>query len=333
MLVVPTFALLSCLFVLCLLVAIFDTYKSRNPSRFALPVQDYLLEASAASSAADADGRSSLRWNIPAFCAQYFRGLIETCSAYVVMPCTFVFVLNVRPSSFAQADSSDRAMIVMLPVMTLLFRAIVIRQRVVPLTSADQQQLYVCSACSCLIAAVISVYFDRAAAARQSAPLFASDSSPQYIVLALLVTQVTAQTVIRFRATEESIFDNAEWPWSSASSHASSAVFAFDDLVTRLVIGSVKRSSSAVAIAGAKIFLLNYMALSQIAMVIAGLASATATSPSSIETSSAIIGSIPLITSGVLLLCNVAKLVKVLWQKCCRRQQTGARSSSMDSYY
>jgi hypothetical protein len=329
-LVVPTFALLSCLFALCLLLVIFDTYKSRNQSRFAM--QEYLLEASAASSAAAADGRSSLRWNIPAFCAQYFRGLIETCSAYVLMPCTFVFVLNVRPSSFAQADSSERAMIVILPVVTLMFRGIVISQRVVPLTSADQKQMYVSSACSCFIAAVISVYFDRAAAARQSAPLFASNSSPQYIVLALLVAQIITQTVIRFRATEESIFDNAEWPWSSATSHASSAVFLFDDLVTRLVIGSVKNSSAAVAIAGAKLFLLNYMALSQIAMVVAGLASASSTSPSSIESSSAIIGSIPLVTSGVLLLCNVAKLVKLLWQKCCRRHQTSARRSSRDSF-
>jgi hypothetical protein len=151
-------------------------------------------------------------------------------------------------------------------------------------------------------------------------------------VLALLVAQIITQTVIRFRATEESIFDNAEWPWSSATSHASSAVFLFDDLVTRLVIGSVKNSSAAVAIAGAKLFLLNYMALSQIAMVVAGLASASSTSPSSIESSSAIIGSIPLVTSGVLLLCNVAKLVKLLWQKCCRRHQTSARRSSRDSF-
>jgi hypothetical protein len=92
-------------------------------------------------------GRSSLRRTDAALCVQYFRGLIETCSSYVIMPCTFVFVLNLRPSSFDHADSSKRAMIVALPVVMLLLRALVIRRRMVQLTAADQRQLYVGSAC------------------------------------------------------------------------------------------------------------------------------------------------------------------------------------------
>jgi hypothetical protein len=155
---------------------------------------------------------------------------------------------------------------------------------------------------------------------------------PQCIVLALLVLQLLAQTVIRRRATEESSFDNTDWPWSPAASHASSAVFSFDQLVTRLVLGSMNRASA--AIAGAKFFLLNYVVISQIGMVVAGLASARANSAASVETSSVVVGSIPLITSGALLLHNAAKLAKLVLRKCCRRQkQADRRRSSRDSFY
>ncbi len=331
-LLLPTFAFMSCLFVFGALVAVSDAYKSRSGSRFASPVEDRLLEVSSASSAAAAHGRSSLRSAVTAFLARYSRSLIETSSAYVVMPCTFVFVLNAWPSAFARASSSNRAMIVMLPAMALLLRALVIRQRVVQLTSADQKLLCVSSAFSCFIAAALSVPFAGAARVRESAQPFESDTVPQCIVLALLVLQLVAQTVIRRRATEESSFDNTDWPWSPAASNASSAVFSFDELVTRLVMGSMKRSSAAVA--GAKFFLLNYVVISQMAMVIAGLASARANSAASVDTSSVVVGSIPLITSGALLLHNAAKLVKLLWQKCCRRQkQADRRRSSRDSFY
>ena len=331
-LLLPTFTLMSCLFALGVLVVLVDAYKSRSGSGIASPVEDRLLEVSSASSAAAAHGRSSLRLAVTTFVARYSRSLIETSSAYVVMPCTFVFVLNAWPSSFALAGSSDRAMIVMLPVMALLLRALVIRQRVVQLTSADQKLLYVSSAFSCFIAVALSVPFAGASRARQSAQPFESDTAPQGIVLALLVLQLVAQTVIRRRATEESSFDNTDWPWSPAASHASSAVFSFDQLVTRLVMGSMKKASA--AIAGAKFFLLNYVVISQMAMVIAGLASARANSATSMEISSVVVGSIPLVTSGALLLHNATKLVKLLWQKCCRRQkQADRRRSSRDSAY
>jgi hypothetical protein len=219
-------------------------------------------------------------------------------------------------------------MIVLLPVIMLLFRALVIHQRVVQLTSADQKLLYVSSAFSCFIAVALSVPFAGAARARQSAQPFESDTAPQGIVLALLVLQLVAQTVIRRRATEESSFDNTDWPWSPAASHASSAVFSFDQLVTRLVMGSMKTSSA--AISGAKFFLLNYVVISQIAMVVAGLASARANSAPNIETSSIVIGSIPLLTSGVILLHNAAKLVRLLWRKCCRKHELASHHQGLD---
>jgi hypothetical protein len=333
-LVLPTFAVIGSLFALGVIVVARDAYKSRSGSGIASPVEDRLLEVSSASSAAAAHGRSSLRSAVAAFLVRYSRSLIETSSAYVVMPCTFVFVLNVQPSAFARAGSSDRAMIVMLPVMALLLRVLVIRQRVVQLTSADQKLLYVSSACSCLIAGALSVSFARAADAPQSALSFESDTLPQYIVLALLLVQVFAQTGVRLTATETSIFDNTDWPWSPAASHASSAVFSFDELVPRLVTGSIKSASSAAAIASAKFFLVNYVVISQMAMVIAGLVSARKNSAASVESSSVIIGSIPLITSGALLLHNASKLIKLLWRKCCRRQkQADRRCNSRDSFY
>jgi hypothetical protein len=332
--VLPTFVLISCLLSFCLIIVIVDAYNTRKPSACASPIQDRLLEETAASRPAAADSPSSLRWTILAFCARYSRSLIETCSSYVLMPCTFVFVLNVWPSSFAQADSSERAMIIMLPFMTLLFRVLVIRQRVVDLTFADQKQLYASSVCSCVITAVLSASFARNADARESAPSFATDNLTQCIVLGLLIVQVITQTVIRCRATHTSIFDNTDWPWSRTTSRASSSVFSFELLTTRLLAGSIKSASSSSLGAAAKFFLLNYVALSQMAMVVAGLASASASSPSSIETSSVFIGIIPLITSGVLLLHNAVKFIWFLWRKCCRRSnQTGSPFSSTDSVY
>ena len=309
-LLLPTFVLVMCLFAAGAAVAACDAYNARNPGSSVPAVQDRRLEAGAESAAA-VDGRSSLRRTISAFCVRYFRGLIETCSSYVIMPCTFVFVLNLRPSSFDHADSSQCAMIVALPVVVLLLRALVIRRRVVQLTAADQKQLFVGSACACLIAAVISIYLERAEGVYQ----FASKTTPQYIVLALFVVQVMAQTVIRLKATEESFFDNTDWPWSSASAQASSAVFTFDQFATRLVLGSVKSASSTAAIAAAKFILLNHVSLSQMAMVVAGLTSSGATSPPSIEASSVVIGCIPLVTSGAHLLHNMIKLVAFLRRK------------------
>jgi hypothetical protein len=302
-LVVPMFAVTSCLFALVVVVVMFDARNLRNPDRITSTTQHRLLVSSTASDADAAVGRSSLLRNTVAFCVRYFRSFIDTCSAYILMPCTFVFVLNVQPSSFSHAGFSDRAMIVMIPVLGFLLRALLIRRCFVPLTSADQMQLYIGSACSCGIAAVLCVYFDRAANSYQTAPEFDSETSPQYIVLSVLVVQVMAQTIVRLRATQVSIFDQGR------------------------VVGSNMKSSSSIAIAVAKFFLLNDVAISQIAMVITGLASARATSETSIDISSVFIGIIPLILNGVMLLHNVVKFVKFILRKCCHRlKDTGSHS-------
>ena len=188
--------------------------------------------------------------------------------------------------------------------------------------------------CSCLIAAVLSAYFERVQDAHQPSQSLASQTVPQYIVLALLAVQIIAQTVIRLKATEESFFDNTDWPWSSARAQASSAVFTFDELTTRLVMGSMKSASFTAAIVAVKFVLLNHVPLSQMAMVVAGLASSRATSPPSIETSSVVIGCIPLITSGALMLHNMVNIVTFLRKKWCgRREQADRRRSDRDSFY
>ena len=222
-------------------------------------------------------------------------------------------------------------MIVALPVMTLPFRALVIRQRVVQLTTADQRQLVTASVCACLIAAVISVYLEQVEDAHQSSP---SRISAQYIVLELLAVQVIAQTIIRLRATEESFFDNTDWPRSCMAAHAPSALFAFHELTTRVVMRCMKSAAIAAAIAVAKFILLNHVPLSQAVMVITGLASSGATSLPSIETSSIIIACIALITSGALLLHNMVNIVTVWRQKWRGRgKQAGSRRGDRDSFY
>jgi hypothetical protein len=128
--------------------------------------------------------------------------------------------MNVRPSSFAQAGSSDRFMIFMLPFMTLLFRALVIRQRIVELTTTDQKQLFTSSLCNFLIAVVLSAFFEKVGEARQENPSFHSEITPQCIVFALLVAQIVTQTTIRRRSTEASIYDNVNWLWSPATLQA-----------------------------------------------------------------------------------------------------------------
>jgi hypothetical protein len=87
----------------------------------------------------------------------------------------------------------------------LLFRALVIRQRIVNVTFSDQKLLCASSACSCAIAIVLSVSFNQS----QSNPTLAPNTSPQYTVLALLAFQLLVHTFIRLRATEVSFFDNA----------------------------------------------------------------------------------------------------------------------------
>jgi hypothetical protein len=221
-------------------------------------------------------------------------------------------------------------MIVMIPFIMLLFRALVIRQRIVNLTFSDQKLLCASSACSCAIAVVLSVSFNQS----QPNPTLASNTSPQYTVLALLAFQLLVHTFIRLRATEVSFFDNTDWPWSKSNSRAYPEVFSFRELHLRLVMGSIRRVSCTSVIAVAKFFLLNYMTLSQMIMVSIGLASSRPSSSLSIQTSSILIGAIPLITSGVLLLYNMAKFTKFVFGKCGQKLgQKTRRRSDRDSHY
>ena len=178
-LVVPTFGVVASLFVVGLVLVIHDAYYSSSNSKIVSPGKSCLLETSTALielSLTSSSDRPSLRKTVTMFCLRYMRGFLETCSSYMLMPGTFVFVLNVRTSSFVQADSFERAMIVMIPIIMLLFRALVIRQRVVNLTFSDQKLLCASSACSCAIAVVLSVSFNES----QSNPTLAPNTSPQF---------------------------------------------------------------------------------------------------------------------------------------------------------
>ncbi len=327
-LVVPTFVLVVCLFAVGTSVAVFDMCKALNLGRSGSNVKDSLLDSTNVSGAAAVQRRASLRQSLAVVCNRGLRGLIETCSSYIIMPCTFVFVMNVRPASFAQAEPSHRFMIVMLPVVTLLFRALVIRQRVVELTCADQKQLFAGSFCSCLIAVVLSVYFEQVEEVDQL-----KEVTPQYIVVVLLVVQVLAQTIIRRTAAERSIYDSVNWHRSLAPWQASSAKFPFEELETRLVMSSIKNASSSGAVAAAKFLLLNYLAISQIIMVVVGISSSRSMSRSNVQNSSAVIGSIPLVTAASLLLYNTIKIAFLLWQKCFGMKQKEPRLSEMDCQY
>jgi hypothetical protein len=309
----PTFAFVSGLFVLGLLIMARDALRKRSGRRVDSHAE-HLLQVSFASQPISTT-RCSFQ-PLADFCVQYLRNLVEMCSAYVLMPSTLVFVLNVRSSSFAAADSLDRAMIVLLPCMAVLLRALVIRQRVVQLSSADQKQLYVSSAFCILIATALSVSF--AAGSRQSSMSFESNAPPQYIVLSLLCFQLIAQTIIRTGATEESIYDNTDWPWSPACSPACSAVFSWVEQTARRMPSSL----AAATIATIKFFLLNYVVVSQVVMVIISIVPSLVNSSNGIEGSSVALGSIPLITCGALLLhnaVNLVKLLKLMWQSCLRR--------------
>ncbi len=329
-LVLPTFALTSVLFSLGVFVVLLDIRK-RKSSCAESPsfMQDRLLKTNAASSA---ESFSSLRRTVVAFCTRYFRGFIETASSYMLTPCTFVFVLNVLPSSFHQADLSERVMVIATPIIALLFRALVIRQRVVDLSPSDQKQLYVCCVCTVAIALVFGFFFGAARDVHQATPSFASATTPLYVVLALLAFQLIAQTFIRQRATRESVYDDTDWIWST-SRPVSSAQSDIEKPSAHLRLVAKKSASAAVAIAAAKFALLNYLILSQMAMIIAGLGSAGATSRS-VETASIAIGAIPLVASSAMLLHNAIKLVISLRRnlKCLKRSDV-ARDSSRGTRY
>ena len=347
-LILPTFALLSSLFAVAAVFVMYDLYEARNSTRSSSSglMQDRLLAAETAS----AQGRPSRGRKIAVFCIKYIRGLTETISSYVLMPSSFVFVMNVWPTSFMQNDVRGQAMIVALPVITLLLRFLVIRQRVVDLSSSDQKQLCVSSVVSVANAVIFAIFFKQSGYDQQ-ASTFASATLPKYLVLAMLASQLIAQTVIRIKATEASIFDNTDWPWFVENSKPSSSMFSLNELAVYrsswnlkvsprqsetqpVVKGSIKRGSRGVAISVLKFLLLNYLSISQMVMVIIGIVSSGATTLVSIETSSVVIGTIPLVTSGTVLLYNVAKFIRFFRKKWIERteKQAGSRRSDKESF-
>jgi hypothetical protein len=314
-LVAPTFAFVSCLAALCLILLAFDAYMRRGPAVVSPQVQDRLLAVDAADTATGAPasgGRVPLRHTVSAFCVRYCRSVVETCSSYVLMPSMFVLVLNAWPASFTQAETSDRIMIVTTPVIALLCRWLVIHKQLVQLTRGDQQQLFVSSGCSCCVALVLAVYFVRDRGAREANPSFPSDASPQYIVLLLLIFQLLAHIFIRHNATEASYFDSLNWPWQSAAARDPAAVFSFSELRSRLVMGSIRNNAVSAATSAVKFGLMNYLILSQMSMVVAGLASSGVASSYSVDAASDAIGAIPLAISSVLLLHALVKLLRFL---------------------
>jgi hypothetical protein len=307
-LVMPIFVLVTCLFSLGVVVILFDWRESRKCTVSPAHMHDRLLDSDAVASA---KRRSSLLRTVAGFCFRYFRSVIETSSSYMLMPSTFVFVLNLRASSFSQASLLDRTMIIATPGIALLFRTLVIRQRVVHLSPADQKQLYAGSLCSCAITVIFGVYFNQVDGNGTQSTV----TSPLYIALAVLATQLIAQTVIRAKASEASIFDSNDWPWSAADSESSSAVFSFQVLPARLAMNSIKSASLTAAIVVVKFLVLNYVVVSQAVLIVLGLASSGVYSESSLNTYSIAIGCIPLASSGAMLLQNAVKFIVFLKQK------------------
>jgi hypothetical protein len=161
---------------------------------------------------------------------------------------------------------------------------------------------------------VFGLFFDGVRDTHQSMPMFESATLPQYVVFALLAFQLIAQTAIRLRASEASIFDKTDWPWSS--------------------VHSIKSASTTAALVMTKFLLLNYLVLSQMAMVVVSLASSGANMSLSIDNASILIGTIPLISSGTLDLYNIVKFIRFWWHKCFSKQtQPGPRRGSEDNVY
>jgi len=214
-------------------VVAFDAYKSRNRSEIRVASgrpsagsESRRRVHAAAREAAPRCGRLS-----PLFLARYSRSLIETSSAYVVMPCTFVFVLNAQPSAFAQRrllrPRHDR--------------------------HAARHGAAVASACDPPACGAADVGRPEAAVCQQRVQLLDCRRSQRVLrrrgTCAPISAAVRVQTLCRsalcwrclcrsssprpsFSSSghpEQSTSDNVDWPWASTSSHNSSTVFSFDE--------------------------------------------------------------------------------------------------------
>jgi hypothetical protein len=144
---------------------------------------------------------------------------------------------------------------------------------------------------------------------------FASDTPAQFTVLAFLMLQLAVHSVIRLRASHASVLDNINMPWRNTAGQGVAENISFDELRVRLVKSSVRNLFASSVTTAANFVLMNYLSLSQIMMVLAGLTSSSETSISKIEAAAIAIGVIPLVNSGLLLFHSVLKLAVWLWRK------------------
>ena len=102
-------------------------------------------------------------------------------------------------------------------------------------------------------------------------------------------------------------------------------------------MGFVRSKAASAAAGAAKFLLMNYLVLSQMAMVIAGLASSGSNSSSTIDAASVAISVIPLIISSVLLLHAAVKIVQFLrrlnWKKLFQRPPNKLQGSDRKRIY
>ena len=89
----------------------------------------------------------------------------------------------------------------------------------------------------------------------------------------------------------------------------------------RLVQSSLQNLFATSVTSAAKFVLMNYLSLSQIMILLAGLTSSSETSISKIEAAAIAIGVIPPVNSGLLLLHSVLKMAVWLWRKAVSRWQ------------
>jgi hypothetical protein len=151
----PTFALSSSLAIVTLV----SHALIRRTSAAALVSAADRLVASDSEQAVAAERRfATLQQKEVSVGIEHYRNFIESCSSYVIMPVTFVFALNARPSAFSSAEMWDRVMIVTLPNIALVFRLFVLFKRVVRVTGSDQRPMLVNSTCYCCVATTLSVF-------------------------------------------------------------------------------------------------------------------------------------------------------------------------------
>jgi hypothetical protein len=320
-LVLPTFALSGALMMVMLISYVFI---SRSSSAAILSARKHLMATdSELDTAAEARRPTSFLQRAASFGIKYYRGLIEASSSYMIVPAMFVFVMNAWPSSFSKAEPHERAMIILLPFIVLIFRSFVIVKRFVKMTCDDQKQLCVASVCYCLISIVLSVSFMHDRDARRASVSFPSAVLPQCIILSLLAAQLVSFIIIRRRASEPSLFFS--WRLNSqrelSVAHSSSGCY-------RAMLQCAQHTLAA-SVAG--FIAANYMVLSQMAMVITGLVSSFAphSSGASAHAASIIIGCIPLLVGAVHILRALVPLVCRLCNKARRSRKSEILLDSM----